>query len=120
MQWIDGNEIDFKQYTGEKLCEKLSLEMWNCCKVEQWPSWVDFIQVAYFIIAFDTEVTMEGIFTFLENSIGHYAPQIIKAFREIGDDNDELFEGLDDEGDELLFDSDLANDNVDNDADIIE
>ena len=39
---------------------------------------------------------------------------------EIGDDNDELFEGLDDEGDELLFDSDLANDNVDNDADIIE
>lgn len=31
---------------------------------------------------------MEGIFTFLENSIGHYAPQIIQAFRAISDDND--------------------------------
>ena len=88
MQWIDGSEIDFKQYTGEVLCEKLSLEMWKSCKMEQWSEWVDFIQVAYFIMAFDTELTMEGIFTFLENSIGHYAPQIIWAFREIGDDND--------------------------------
>ena len=31
-----------------------------------------------------------------------------------------LYEGLDDEGDELLFDNDLANDNLDNDDDIIE
>jgi hypothetical protein len=88
MQWIDGSKIDFKQYTGEALCEKLSLEMWKCCKMEQWSSWVDFIQVAYFIIAFDTELTMEGIFTFLENSIGHYAPNIIQAFRAIGDSHD--------------------------------
>jgi len=88
MQWIDGSEIDIKQYTGMALCEKLSSEMWNCCKMEQWSNWADFIQVAYFIIAFDTELTMEGIFTFLENSIGHYAPQIIRAFRAIGDDND--------------------------------
>ena len=29
-----------------------------------------------------------GIFTFLENSIGHYTPQIIQAFRAINDDND--------------------------------
>ena len=62
--------------------------MWGCCKMEQWSSWADFIQVAYFIIAFDTELNMEGIFTFLENSIGHYAPQIIQAFRAISDDND--------------------------------
>ena len=34
--------------------------------------------------------------------------------------NDELFEALGDEGEELLFDSDLANDNIDNDEDIIE
>ena len=56
--------------------------------MEQWSSWADFIQVAYFIIAFDTELNMEGIFTFLENSIGHYAPQIIQAVRAISDDND--------------------------------
>lgn len=88
MQWIDGSDIDIHQYTGETICEKLSLEMWGCCKMEQWSSWADFIQVAYFIIAFDTELNMEGIFTFLENSIGHYAPQIIQAFRAISDDND--------------------------------
>lgn len=38
----------------------------------------------------------------------------------LDDGNDELFEGLDDEGEELLFDNDLANDNLDNDDDIIE
>lgn len=38
---------------------------------------------------------MEGIFTFLENSIGHYAPQIIQAFRAISDDNDaDILEGF--------------------------
>ena len=35
-------------------------------------------------------------------------------------DDDELFESLDDEDDELLYDNDLANDNLDNDEDIIE
>ena len=32
----------------------------------------------------------------------------------LDDGNDELFEGLDDEGEEFLFDNDLANDNLDN------
>ena len=36
------------------------------------------------------------------------------------DDSDEFFEGLDDEGEKDIFDSDLANDNMDNDDDIIE
>ena len=39
---------------------------------------------------------------------------------ELDDGNDELFEGLDDEGEELLYGNDLANDNLDNDDDIIE
>ena len=38
----------------------------------------------------------------------------------LDDGTDDLFEGLDDEGDEMLFDNDLANDNLDNDDDIIE
>lgn len=38
----------------------------------------------------------------------------------LDDENDELFEGIGDEDDELLFDNDLANDNLDNDDDIIE
>ena len=36
------------------------------------------------------------------------------------EESDELFESIDDEDDELLFDNDLANDNIDNDEDIIE
>ena len=38
----------------------------------------------------------------------------------IDDGKDELFEELDDEGEEMLFGNDLANDNLDNDDDIIE
>lgn len=87
MRWIDGNEINIKQYTGELLCEKLATEMWNN-DIEQWLNCDDFIQVACFLIDFDTELTMGGIFTFLENSIGHYAPNIIQAFRAIGDNKD--------------------------------
>ena len=87
MQWIDGNEIDIKQYTGKSLCEKLAIEMWDYGWGQRL-KWDDFIQVACFLIAFDTELTIEGIFTFLENSIGHYSPNIIQAFRIIGDNND--------------------------------
>ena len=35
------------------------------------------------------------------------------------EDSDDLFAELDDEGEEDLFDSDLADDNLDNDNDII-
>lgn len=87
MRWIDGNEINIKQFTGEALCEKLAVELWSNT-YDQWLKCADFIQVASFLIAFDTELTMEGIFTFLENSIGHYAPNIIQAFRAIGDSSD--------------------------------
>ena len=37
----------------------------------------------------------------------------------LDDGNDDLFEGLDDEGDEMLYDNDLANDNLDDENDII-
>lgn len=87
MRWIDGNEINIKEYTGESLCEKIAIEMWST-DIKQWLKCADFIQSACFLIAFDTELTMEGIFTFLENSIGHYSPNIIQAFRAIGDNND--------------------------------
>lgn len=87
MKWIDGKEINIKQFTGESLCEKLAMELWHST-YDQWLQCADFIQVASFLIAFDTELNMEGIFTFLENTIGHYAPNIVQAFRTIGDDND--------------------------------
>lgn len=87
MRWIDGNELNIKTFSGETLCEKLATELWNN-PYDQWLKCTDFIQVASFLIAFDTELTMEGIFTFLENSISHYSPNIIQAFRAIGDSND--------------------------------
>ncbi len=87
MRWIDGNDINIKQFTGEALCEKLVTELWGNA-YDQWLECADFIQTASFLIAFDTELTMEGIFTFLENSIGHYVPNIIQAFRAIGDNAD--------------------------------
>lgn len=87
MKWIDGKEIDIKQFSGRELCEKLSRELWHNER-SQWLECADFIQTAAFLIDFDTELTMEGIFTFLENLIGHYSPNIIDAFKAIGDDKD--------------------------------
>lgn len=87
MKWIDGSYIDIKSFSGKELCEKLSLELWDRERTE-WLEYADFIKTAAFLIDFDTELNMEGIFTFLENSIGHYAPEIIKAFEAIGDFKD--------------------------------
>lgn len=87
MRWIDSKEINIRQFTGETLCEKLATDLWSN-DYDQWLKYADFIQTASFLIAFDTELIMEGIFAFLENSIGHYAPNIIQAFRIIGDKND--------------------------------
>ena len=87
MKWIDGNDIDVKQFSGSELCEKISQNLWNYERSE-WLKYNDFIQTAVFLIDFDTELSMEGIFTFLENSTGHYVPYIIKAFRNIGDNAD--------------------------------
>lgn len=87
MRWIDGSYIDIKQFTGSEICERISLELWNYNRSE-WLEFEDFIQTAVFIIDFDTELAMEGIFTGLENSMGHYVNHIIKAFRTIGDNRD--------------------------------
>lgn len=87
MKGFDRNDTDIKQFSGVELCERLSRVMWKSERSE-WLECADFIQTALFLIDFDTELNMEGIFSFLENSIGHYAPNIIKAFRDIGDDKD--------------------------------
>ena len=86
MKWIDGSERDVKGLTGEEFCEKLALDLHG--DYDQWLSCADFVQDTAFLIEFDTVLAMEGIWGFLENSIGHYAPNIIRAFRAIGDDSD--------------------------------
>ncbi len=88
MKWIDGSEIDLTGCTGEALCERIALELWRSGGPEQWLQCPEPLQNACFLIAFDTELTMEGIFTFLENSLGHYASCIVHAFRMIGAQED--------------------------------
>ena len=96
MKWFDGSELDVKQFTGESLCEKLSLEMWDSDS-EQRAEFPDFIQSAMCIIDFDTITSMEGFSTpFFGEDTPEYYAQIIAAFRVIGDaqDADILAEAL--------------------------
>ena len=53
MRWIDGKEINIRQFTGETLCEKLATDLWSN-DYDQWLKCADFIQTASFLIAFDT------------------------------------------------------------------
>lgn len=45
----------------------------------------EVIQVILLITDFETEIIMQGILGFLENSTGEYLPDTIEAFRRIGD-----------------------------------
>ena len=87
MIWVDGSDIDPRQFSAEELCEKLALEMYK--HRENWSKCDEFIQNALFIIDFDTVTNMEGFST---PSFGYlaseYYSQIIRAFRAIGDDSD--------------------------------
>ncbi|MBR1738623.1 MAG: hypothetical protein IJ736_16735 [Firmicutes bacterium] len=87
MKWVDGSEIDPKEFSGEELCEKLAGEMWDCR--EKWNECAEFIQNALRIIDFDTVICMEGFSTPYNNyfSAEEYS-KIIEAFQAIGDNND--------------------------------
>ena len=87
MKWIDGTEFGIKGLSGEEICEKLADELWNYDR-SHWLECDEFIQVAAFLIDFDTELQMEGIFGFLVNSIVNYATNVIEAFKAIGDEKD--------------------------------
>lgn len=47
MRWIDGKEINIRQFTGETLCEKLATDLWSN-DYDQWLKCADFIQTASF------------------------------------------------------------------------
>ncbi len=117
MKWVDGSEIDIKQFTGESLCEKLALEMWKNGE-ELWLQCPAFIQNALYILAFDTETNMEGFSTPHDGNITpeNYA-RMISAFRAIGDGQDagvlETARSLDAQYQQQL---DQAEDDADTDA----
>ena len=88
MRWLDGNEIDIKQFSGEELCDKIGSEMYGNDN-ENWFKCAEFIQNAIYIIDFDTVINMEGFPTphygYFSND---YYSKIINAFQAIGDDKD--------------------------------
>jgi hypothetical protein len=49
-----------------------------------WPSLSDPLHVGILLVDFDTEVNMNGLLGFLENSTGAYLDQTIDAFRMLG------------------------------------
>ncbi len=65
-------------------------------------------------------MTEEEIISEEELSDGYNSEELEDDILLEDDEDDELFEDLDDEGEELLYDNDLANDNLDNDDDVIE
>ena len=88
MKWIDESEVDLRQFSGEELCEKLVLEMYESDQ-EKWFECESFIQNALFILDFDTVSNMEGFSTPFDGYFSSdYYEKIINAFRAIGDKHD--------------------------------
>ena len=112
MKWVDGTEIDVRDLSGEDICEKLAIEMYDTDS-DQWMLCDECIRNALYIIDFDTETNMEGFSTpYLGNFSADYYAKIKNAFRTIGDDKDaDLIEEA------LRLDSDYTKrlDNADND-----
>lgn len=89
MRLFDEILNNIRNYTGEELAEKIAENMYKEKFVrEEILKYPMFIQTLVFIIDFDTELNMEGIYGVLENSIGLFLPHIIGAFRLIGDQSD--------------------------------
>ena len=88
MTWLGGIETDFTGFTGEQLCDKLALEMYDY-EEDQLFECEEFLQNAALIIDFDSETSMEGFSTpYIGSVTVEYYSRIIGAFRAIGDDHD--------------------------------
>ncbi len=88
MRWIDGSDVALNQFSGEKLCEKLALEMYKCDR-EKWFECESYIQNVLFILDFDTVCNMEGFSTPYDGYFAiDYYMKIIQAFQAIGDKHD--------------------------------
>ena len=77
--------------TGEELLNSIGNPYEDrYCSLRRQPSWPTLtnpLHVALLLIDFDTELAMQGILGFLENSTGAYLEQTIDAFRLIGDEH---------------------------------
>lgn len=87
MQWYDGTELDLSAMTPQELMETASMSI-GFLPYEEIADYPDFMQHMLYLVNFDCDLNMEGILTCLENSCGTYFPQIIRAFRAIGAEED--------------------------------
>ena len=85
MKWFNNQVLDIKPLSGEELAGEISDNMYSMPKNESIFDYPEFVQTAYFLIDFDTELGMDGIFGILHNSIFENIPEIIKSFERIGD-----------------------------------
>lgn len=88
MKWFGGIEIDTEQMSGEDLCQKLAIEMYEHDEDER-KSCDEPVRNAMYIIDFDGECSME---VFSTPCIGNITREqflaVMNAFRAIGDDRD--------------------------------
>ncbi len=78
---------DFDSLSSAKLIEALSIQIYQpplCSARERLREIAEPLRVPILILDFDTEVTMQGILGFLENSTGLFFAETIEAFEKIG------------------------------------
>lgn len=69
---------------AEELIEFISINRYDSFETleseefRQLPQWV---KDTVFILDFETEYEMQGLYTYLENSTGHYLPEVIESFK---------------------------------------
>ncbi len=86
MKWLDGTALP-AEGTADALLECIADTVYDFSR-EQWLAAEMPVRTACFLLDFDTELQMEGIFTCLENTVGEYLPEVIAAFARIGDETD--------------------------------
>jgi hypothetical protein len=72
--------------TAQELLDQLAIEMWKSPLAERWHAGAlaEPAQTVLLVLAFDTEVQMNGLLGFLENRTGALLPEVTRAFETIG------------------------------------
>ncbi len=87
MQWYDGTELHLSSIAPQKLIETAAMSA-GILSYKEIADYPEPVQHVLYLVNFDCDLNMEGILTCLENTCGTYFPQIIRAFRVIGAEED--------------------------------
>ena len=86
MNVLDNILENLPHLSADDIIQTLGSEMYEkeFCELDKVDNYPNFIQDAIYIMEFDTELAMNGIGGVLENWIKCFIPKIIKAFQNIG------------------------------------